>query len=55
MTPTDPSPTDRMLAREDATAERGSLPWRIAGALGTLAVGAAFIAMVALAIWGWLS
>lgn len=54
MTPTDPTP-DRMLAHEDATAERGSLPWRIAGMLGTALVGAGFIALVAVALWGWLS
>lgn len=46
---------DAMLTREDATAERGSTTERIIGAVASVLVGAGFIALVALTLWGWLS
>ena len=50
-----PRPLDAMLTREDATAERGSTTERIIGAVASVLVGAAFLTMVAVALWGWLA
>ena len=43
---------DRMLAAEDATAERHGNP---IVAAASILVGAAFLVMVAVALWGWVA